>query len=148
MDFWTEEDSILLEKADSYSDLFRVAEKVLRRMPPPVFQVCGPVSTGGLGSIEKNLEEIEKMIKKLQGEKKSVFNQIPLEAHIQRIKAKRDFKGYDESILSDLYLPLFESGLIHSLCFLPDWKSSTGAKWEHEQAERLGLGIIYLEKIG
>jgi len=59
---YTEEHFNELEKALTYKDLFIIAEKVLKKMPPPVGQVCGPISTGGVGSIEGNLRQLEKAI--------------------------------------------------------------------------------------
>jgi len=53
-------------------------------------------------------------------------------------------KEYLENILTDFYLPIFEGGYIQDLYFIQGWQSSHGATWEHNQAERLGIKIIYI----
>ena len=52
--FWTERDTSLVARARSFSDLAHTALAVLARMPKPVGRVCGPISTGGTGSMENN----------------------------------------------------------------------------------------------
>ena len=51
---------------------------------------------------------------------------------------------YDHALLEEFFLPVFESGLVHTFYMLPDWESSTGASWEHVQAQRLSIDIVYL----
>lgn len=142
---WTEEDFIQMDKSVTYSDLYKVAVAVLERMPRPRAQMCGPISTGGVGSVEENLRRFEVAIEKLLKEKITVFDQLPFEMSIRKIRQLNNKEGYDMDLLKDFYLPIFESRLVDALYFLPDWQSSTGAKWEHEQALRLGFKIIYLD---
>lgn len=142
--YWQKEDFEELETVASYSELFPIAERILKRMPPPVSQVCGPISTGGLAFSRENMKCFEETIEKLSDMGLVVFNQIPFERPMSRILTTKNPNDYDHSLLIDFYLPLFESGLVHVLHFLPDWQSSTGASWEHEQAKRLGLKIVYL----
>ncbi len=103
---------------------------------------------GGKGSIEANLEEFNNQIKKLQDKGLNVFDQMPFEEPMHRLLIEflktRSKNEYMDSILTEFYLPLFESGYIKELYFLPDWQSSNGAKWEHEQAKKLGIKIVYL----
>jgi len=66
---------------------------------------------------------------------------------MHRIKSQREYDNYDELLLTDFYLPIFESRLVHKLYFLPDWESSTGASWEHKQAIRIGLEIEYIKNL-
>ncbi len=143
--YWDQEHYDSLDRAETYRDLFIVAEQVLRKMPPPIGQVCGPISTGGAGSVEKNLKRFEVTIASLQQRGIEIFDQVPFEVPMQRIKSRREFEHYDDLLLIDFYLPIFESKLVHKLYFLPDWQSSVGARWEHDQALRLGLEIEYME---
>lgn len=142
--YWEREHFDRLETSLTYKELFVVAKDVLQRMPPPVAQVCGPISTGGAGSVEKNLKRFEEAIAILQQQSIEIFNQVPFEIPMQQIKSAREFDSYDDTLLNDFYLLIFESKLVHKLYFLPDWESSVGAKWEHEQALRLGLSIEYM----
>lgn len=143
--YWTEDDYKAVEKAQTYAELFSIAKKILERMPHPRAQLCGPISTGGAGSIEKNLWRFDIAIDRLQKEGVEVFSQMPLEEGIRRIREKEGETIYPMSLLEDLYLPIFENKLVDKVYFLPDWQSSKGASWEHEQTKRLGIEIIYLD---
>lgn len=143
--YWREKDWQDLEIAESISDLFKIAERIIDRMDKPFVQVCGPIGTGGLGSVEANLNAFNNTIIKLQHDGLNVFDQMPFEIPIQRIK-ERLIKdgGYFSSILTDFYCPIFTSGLVSAFYFMPNWQTSFGAKWEHEEAKKLGIKIIYL----
>lgn len=143
--YWTKKEMDGLQKAATYKDLNKVAMNVLQRIPRPTTQVCGPISTGGAGSIERNMQRMEKAIAHLSDRGHNVFNQLPFQQSMIRIIEREKNRGYSMALLTDFYQPIFESNLIHSLHFLPDWQSSKGATWEHHQAERLGIIIIYLE---
>lgn len=143
--YFKDEDWQDIDNAKSMKDLYIVAERVMKRVPEPRIQVCGPISTGGKGSIDANLEVFNEKIKELQDIGLNVFDQMPFESQIYNLIHVFEKQGeYMEAILTDFYLPIFESGYISELYFLPGWESSHGAKWEHEQAERLGIKIIYI----
>ena len=57
---------------------------------------------------------------------------------------KLDLSVYPEAILDDFYSPIFNSGLIKEFYFMPNWQSSKGANWEHNEANRLGIKVSYL----
>ncbi|HEY4486572.1 MAG TPA: DUF4406 domain-containing protein [Candidatus Paceibacterota bacterium] len=143
--YWTDEDRRDLKVAQTYRDLSKIALQVLARMPEPRGELCGPITSGGAGSVEANLRRFDRAIQKLTEEGTEIFSQMPFEMIIQEMRQKMNLKEYDTYILNDFYLPIFESGFIHTLYFLPDWETSVGARWEHEQAERLGIAIIYLD---
>jgi len=113
-------------------------------MPKPIIQVCGPIGTGGLGSVDKNLNAFNNTIIKLQNEGLIVFDQMPFEEPMQKFKEKLLKGEYLESILTDFYLPIIESGFISKFYFMPGWESSHGANWEYKEAQRLGIPITYL----
>ena len=115
-------------------------------MNGPIAQVCGPISTGGNGSAEKNLDILAKAIKFLTKKGISVFNQLPFERTFDKIM--RDYKtsGYDTPILEEFYGPIFESGKIKNVYFLPGWRKSVGARWEYNYAKKLGIKTIFLPK--
>lgn len=145
--YWEKEDWDKLEEAESIKDLYFIASKIINRIPKPFIQVCGPIATGGLGSVEKNLNAFNKVIKKLQNEGLVVFDQMPFEEPMQKLKVKlAPGKEYFNSILTDFYCPIFESGFISAFYFMSNWQTSFGAKWEHEKAKELGIKIVYLKK--
>jgi len=142
--YWEKEDILALEQAESVKQMFEIAIHVLRRMPQPVGQVCGPISTGGRGSILENLVAFNETIVFLQAEGNTIFDQMPFEEPMQRVKVSLPAGEYATVLLTDFYQPLFESGLIKKVYFMKDWESSKGALWEHEQAKKLGIEIAYL----
>lgn len=141
---WQKEDFELLATTHTYRDMTKVAFQILQRMPAPVVQLCGPLTTGGRGSLEKNLEAFDEGIQFLLAHGKNVFDQRPFEEPMQRLKMFEKKGVYPVAILDDFYLPVFESGLIHELHFLPGWEGSRGARWEYEQAQRLGMAVHHL----
>ena len=142
--YWTLEDIQALDDAKTYNDLLVIALRILGKMPEFIIQMCGPISTGGKGTVEANIAEFDKAIYHFTNQGENVFDQMPFEVPMQRIK--KDVKGYDKRILNEFYLPIFKSGKIKKLIFLPDWKSSKGARWEHRQAKKLGIEIVHLKK--
>ncbi len=142
--YWTGWDLERLRQAKNILDLRRIAFSVINRMPQPVVQVCGPISTGGLGSIPENLAVFRRYIEAMQKEGRNVFDQMPFEPTMQRIRATRQDRVIERSILYDFYLPLFESGAVSELVFMPNWKESIGACWEFAQGTALKLKISLL----
>ncbi len=128
---------------EAFEGLAAIALEILEEMPEPVVQVCGPITNGGLGSVEKNLAKIGEAIRKLEAEGKNVFSQLPFEGVMHRIKETPYYRG-ENHLLEAFYLPIFESGLVKTLYFVEGWESSYGACWEHGQAFKLNLGVEYL----
>jgi hypothetical protein len=136
-----------LERAGTIREVTTIALKVLHRMRQPIIDVCGPISTGGLGHIDKNLKVFRATIQKLCKLGHSVFDLVPYEDAIKRIRddleARHSFtkEQSEDIILYGFYLPLFESGLIKRLAFMPGWDKSRGASWERKIASWLGIPI-------
>lgn len=143
--YWEEVDWDNLEKAQSISDLFLIVKKIIEKMPEPLGQVCGPITNGGFGTIEKNLEFFNQNIKDLQSKGLNIFDQMPFEETIQKFKLEsQDKEKIYNNIMNDFYLPIFKSGKVKTMYFLPNWQTSKGAIWEHETAKSLNIEIVYL----
>lgn len=140
--YWNIGNCIAIDKAKTYTDLFDIAIDFIPRMPQPLVQFCGPISTGGKGSIESNLAELDKAILFFATKGVSIFDQIPFEEPMQRIKSNKE--GYNYDLLNQFYVPIFELGYIKKFVFLPDWESFLGAIWEHDWAKEHGIKIEYL----
>lgn len=140
--WWTPDDAVALERAASFTELSQVALRIAGRMPQPLGQVCGPITTGGFGSLEKNFARFREAIALLTGVGHSIFDQMPFEDPMFEIGKRRG----SDTLLEDFYGPLFRSGLIRRLFFLPAWHTSEGAAWEREQAIRLKLEIVDLDE--
>jgi hypothetical protein len=154
-DYWDEMRLKELDAADSFRQLGQIALRVLRSFPEKthgnIFEVCGPISTGGLGCITKNTMVLNYSIHALRRLGYFVFDQTPMRSALSRLFASwsqsPQNSGYCQPILDEVFLPIFESGLIGTLTFLPDWKTSTGSIWEYQQAIRIGLRTeMYAEK--
>jgi hypothetical protein len=144
--FWTEVEHHNIKLAQTFSELVPVALAVLERMPKPIAQVCGPISTGGLGSIEKNLAVFDTTIDHLMQQGVVVFDQMPFEEHIFRIVENKWGTRQNNMLLEEFYRPIFVSRHVSRLYFIHDWQSSEGANWEHALGQRLGIEIMYLER--
>lgn len=142
--YWTSEDFNSLDTATNVRELFSIAQHIIERMPKPFGQVCGPIATGGLGDIESNLHAFNKTIQTLQDQGIVVFDQMPFEIPIQNMKKHLKPGEYFGDVLEYFYKPLFEMGVIGTMYFMPNWQTSKGAMWEHEEAKRLEIKIVYL----
>lgn len=142
--YWTDVEKTALPAARSFSDLAAIALTVLERMPQPISQVCGPISTGGLGSIEKNIAVFDTTIDNLIQRGIMVFDQMPFEEHIFRIIENQRGTRQSSMLLEEFYRPIFESRHVSRLYFIHGWESSEGASWEHVLGQQLGMEIVYL----
>jgi hypothetical protein len=98
------------------------------------------MSTGGLGSFTANMTRFRLAIDKATEHGLQVFDQIPFQQTIIRLcDFKEEQTHYNWDVLENFYRKIFESGHVHRGLFLPDWHSSTGAKWEYHLMARLGL---------
>ncbi len=142
--YWTDKNYEDLKKAKNFPDCLKVAYDVIDSIGGQVGIVSGPISTGGQGSVEKNLAEFSKYIETMEKRGEIVFNQLPFENKFAELA--RNSEGYFMPILEDFFLPLFQSGKISKIWFMPNWQTSTGAKWEFEIADKLKIekGFINL----
>ena len=132
-----------MERADTYKDLSIIAMDILYNMQKPVLIVCGPISTGGKGNVQANLEVFHKTIQKLTDMDKNIFNQMPFEKHLGRLQAKSEGSKEEknQALLDGFYKPLYKSGCIKKFYFIHGWESSQGARWERDMAKELGIEV-------
>lgn len=143
LSYWTKEDFAELNAATSPKEMLPIAMRIIDKMPDPIVQVCGPIGTGGLGNVTANLVAFNTNILFLQKKGLSVFDQMPFEEPIQKLKERLHSGHYLSEILTDFYLPLFKSGRIKTLYFMKGWETSYGARWEYDTAKILGMDIVY-----
>ena len=137
-----------LDKCESFGEVAEVAIDVLHHMhslfPNESFiQICGPISTGGL-TVDENLFRLQKAIIYQRELGRIVFNQLPTESRLGILLKRweeQNFRQKNEycfKLLEDFYGQIFKSGLLHRLCFLSNWRTSIGARWESEWGPKLG----------
>lgn len=136
-----------IDNSLTFEELADIAIEVLKEMyereNKPIVEICGPISTGGLGNTKDNLERFDKAIKIACDKGMCVFTQLPFERTIARIMHKYPVTdGYHLDILEIFYRKIFSSGYIHKTLFLPDWQSSKGARWERDLVTELGLEVL------
>lgn len=143
--YYTDQDFVDLLHVKTFAEVYSITHRVIEHMPKGLIQVCGPISSGGVGSIEGNIARMDSVIKKLQGEGWNIFDQMYVEGAFQHIRYSPEYEHKDGhgDILNDFYLPLFKSRKIKGLYFMKDWQSSKGAQWEHDKGVELGLEIYY-----
>lgn len=129
---------------ESFEELAALGLRELMKFPGDVEIVCGPITSGGLGSIEKNLAVFNDVVRRMLRHGQPLFNQMPYE---DQLFALRDAwkpepaipypPGY-EPVLERFYRPLFETRRIRRAWFIPNWETSRGATWERELLGSLG----------
>ncbi|MFA5313649.1 MAG: hypothetical protein WC375_10120 [Methanomassiliicoccales archaeon] len=144
---WTETDIKVLATSRNFSDIGSVTLAVLLRFQNRVAMVSGPMTSGGKGSITENPAAYRRAMAHLQSKDYVIFNQLLAEDALKRhwhawIAAGNE--GYCWELLEEVYAPVFRSGKVAKLVFMPDWQSSRGATWEHEMAHKLGIETEYL----
>ncbi|PCI30824.1 hypothetical protein COB52_00620 [Candidatus Kaiserbacteria bacterium] len=141
-----------LDGASTYDELAKVALGQMRMLivawGQKLDMVCGPISTGGLGTKELNILRFIETIDTLRSHDYPIFSQIPYEEAIWRIQRQiRTSSGdnsYDYSLLEQFYRPVFSSGLVKRMHFIPGSTMSEGSSWEHGVAMELGIERSYL----
>lgn len=134
-------------KTQTFAELSLIAVAELRKFKDGAEILCGPITTGGRGNVEENLQVFATTIHTLQQQGRSIFNQMPYEERIFYLT--RCWKEqnpsvaaeYHTPILDGFYAPLFKTGIIRRGLFLPGWKSSRGARWERQQFFELGIEV-------
>ncbi len=144
--FWRDGEKSMLRHAQTFDQLADVAMIVLSRIfassQGQVAIVCGPISTGGLGSKYHNLALFRGAIRLVAQKGVCVFDQMPFEDKIAQLSQSHTRRGeYCHEILSIFYGRLYASALITQAIFLPDWKTSTGSSWERQHLCRIGIKI-------
>lgn len=133
---WTSEELASLDRVSNFHQLADVAIGVLSRMrsctKEPIVQICGPMTTGGLGRLDWNMAFFEHALKVALKRGLVVFNQIPCQRAIGRIVKLYPVRAYCQEILDIFYRKVFESGHVGRTLFLPAWRSSHGASWERD----------------
>ncbi len=145
--YWTEHDWRRRDEAISYKELTDIAFSILYRMPQPVGMVCGPISTGGAGSIEENMRILQAYVDILIEKGLNIFDQLPFEEPMLRILKNRNKESYDYNLLEEFHYPIFKSGLIRNLFFIPLWHTSIGTNWEYEHGQRFGMERLYMPEL-
>lgn len=132
-----------INQLQSFADMVALATEVLDSLPGDIAMVSGPISTGGLGSREANLKNLDETVQRLLQEGHTIFDQTPLDGKMNDF-VSHIINGYPMPILEEFYLPIFQSGKIKKLFFIKGYESSFGASWEHDRGNELGIKIIYL----
>ena len=133
-----------LESAHRFDDVAKIAITMLarhRHEGQNVSMICGPMTTGGCGSFEANMEHFRKSVKVAVRYGLFVFDQTLFQDAMIRISNWKSGAAYPQDVLEIFYRNIFESGHVDKLIFLPDWESSKGARWERSIAADLNLPI-------
>ncbi len=143
---WTELEIRVLEGITSFHEMIPVGVTILHKMREaddrPIFQICGPMSTGGAGSLELNMRRFILAQKVARENGLYVFDQTPFQdAMIRLSQPWVDRKEYCTEILHIFYRGIFKTKILKGLVFLPGWESSVGTRWEREEALLHGLEV-------
>ena len=133
------------EKIEQLQNLALYALENLRASNQPVLQICGPISSGGFGSVKENIEYLQSVIYEVQRAGFSVFDQLEYERDLDWIMGPST--DDDHMILEYFYDPILRSGYISGLVFVPLWETSVGCLWENKLGMSLNLPILYLSSL-
>jgi hypothetical protein len=138
----------LIEQAETFEELSKIAIDILKCMPKSIAMACGPISSGGTGNLDTNLEIYTKTVNKLWDKKINVFTWEPFQNRLGVLKAKsgNTFKERNLTLLEGFYGPLYRSKLITKMYFIHGWESSHGSNWEINIAREVGIEIEDLPK--
>lgn len=150
--YWTPQDHIALKQAgSSLRDLRDIAVSVASRIPGGIHMVSGPMTSGGLGDLQRNFEVFRGAIAHVMlNEDHLVFSQMPFEdGMVQYHTWWNNTYGkhnYCWPILLEFYEPLFMAAKFDTMHFIYGFESSVGATWEHDQCKKRGIKIRYLSR--
>lgn len=145
---WKEEQLHRMRTPRTFDGLGEVVVSIVREMAEDadgkLHQVCGPISSGGLGSMEDNLRVFQTSINVVsQRYQCHVFNQLPLQDKLVELylawRAEYPKEEYCWDILEKVYGPIFRSDCIEVGHFIPRWHTSTGTRWERETLQELDI---------
>src|SRR3989344_4776501 len=76
-----------IARAKTFEELLEIALNVVHRMDGEVAMLCGPITTGGAGTMEENMKRFTVATLWMWRNGRRVFSQIPFEDRVQEIKA-------------------------------------------------------------
>ena len=140
-EFWRGEEFVSLKTISSFDELATIGVRVISRLPEPVVEVCGPITTGGRGSLKENLHVFEHVTMRLGEDGYHVFNLLNFQPTIDRLAREWavNNQGYCWPILNIFFRQVFDAKKINFGYFIPGWESSVGARWEREALKVLGV---------
>ncbi len=140
--YWTQREVGLLDTVTTFEELVDIALIILRRMEEdnkPIVQICGPMSTGGLGNLEANMKVFQLAILEARKRGCAVFDQVLFQEAMIRIADWKPHKPYCQDILDVFYRGIFHSRMVKHTLFLPGWKTSRGSVWERKMLTLLSI---------
>jgi hypothetical protein len=139
-------------KTTSFEELATIGLAELKKFSGEIEIVCGPITTGGLGKVERNLEVFQAIIFRMLRRGRPLFNQMPYEKQIfllrsewKETESQKKPSTY-EPVLEEFYRHLFEARRITRAWFIPGWESSNGACWERRLLSSLDVEIVNISK--
>ena len=150
---WLPSDHIALEQAGSSLEaLAAVAVTILTRLPQRSLHFASaPITTGGVGTIEKNMLVLRRCIEYLVHHwQLDVFSQFPFEAPLRAFYDQWMLTAqpneYCWPILNVFYKRIFEAQRFGTVHFIHGYESSTGARWEFDQCDTHGITRKFLSQ--
>lgn len=141
---WTSAHQAAAAAATSLDDLVVVARDILavQAAEQELAIVLGPMTTGGLGSAERNFRAFRAAVAALRATGHNIFDIADFHDYIQPLSTHNPDAGtYDTAILETFCDGVYGSGHIAAAYFLPGWESSVGARWERDRMPTYGIAV-------
>jgi len=124
------------KRAVNNIDLVSLALEELHKFWGKAKLVCGPISTGGWGSVEENRRIFNAVMAALLQKEEPIFDLRPYEERIAFFRAEwrktlslENARSYYWLVLTEFYYPLIHSGEVAEAYFIEGWHESIGADW-------------------
>ncbi len=146
---WTIEDFNLIEDLNFTRDCaidsaYKIMQDVMSRESRPVAMVSGPISTGGKGTREENLELFHQVIVELSlDDNFAVLNTMPFQNFFWKYRTQHEHAIVaGKNIIERFYFPLMKKVPIKKFVQIPGWETSTGALVEFHEAKKLHIETV------
>lgn len=131
---------------ESLEKIHAIFDRIIARGNGPWHLVCGPITTGGLGSRNLNLDIFHQHIVAETKKGFQVFNQMPFERKLLQISSAypEQFTDTSNPILDIIYLPQIKARKFERVKMIPGWETSKGATQEHDQSILSNINVEFL----
>lgn len=137
-------------KAPTLKALTERALADLVAMGGDVALVCGPISSGGLGDVDRNLDVFNATIASLRRSDPAVFDTLPFEAGILDLRNAWEAdpahagQSFATALMTEFYRPICEHSALTHAYFIPGWEASFGSTLQRGMLIALKRRIIDL----
>lgn len=143
-EYFRQEDINAIAKAATFTELFKVAERVLSQMPQEVLGICDPISQHKGVLIKEGIETLfARTTRVLIEDGYVVFDERPFFKKFFELKEQWFSENPNKTtcplIVDEFFMPLLATRKIKALLLLPNWQDMYVPYWEGTHAKDYGI---------